>query len=85
MLSVRRERCVSMTRYYRDPVPAPVPFWRKPVSIFGLVLITTFIKSSHVFTMPSIQPPLHLMLADTPFPRGAGVSRVTVGTLSVGI
>jgi hypothetical protein len=45
VLSVRRERCVSMTRYYQDPVPAPVPFWRKPVSIFGLVLITTFIKS----------------------------------------
>jgi hypothetical protein len=38
-----------------------------------------------VFTIPSSQPHLHLMLADTPFPRGAGVSRVTVGTLSVGI
>ena len=60
-------------------------FWPKPLSIFGLFLLTTFIKSSHVFTIPSIQPPLHLMLADTPFPRGAGVSRVTVGTLFVGI
>ena len=29
-------------------------FWLKPLSIFGLVLITTFIESSHVFTIPSI-------------------------------
>ncbi len=43
VLSLRRERWVSMTGYYRDPVPAPVPFWLKPVSILGLVLITTFI------------------------------------------
>ena len=74
VLSVRRERCVSMTRYYRDPVPAPVPFWLKPVSILGLVLITTFIESSHLFTIPSIQPLLRLMLADTPSPRGSGAS-----------
>ena len=85
VLSIRRERCVSMTGYYRDPVPAPVPFWLKPDSIFGLVLITTFIESSHVFTIPPIQPPLRLMLADTPFPHGSGASRVTVGTVSEGI
>src|SRR5262244_2158449 len=48
VLSLRRERWMSMTGYYRDPVPAPVPFWPKPGSIFGLLLITTFIKSSHV-------------------------------------
>ena len=84
MLSVRRERWVSMTEYYQDSVPAPVPFWLKPLSIFGLVLITTFIESSHVFTIPSIQPRLRLMLADTPFPRGSGASRVTVGTVSAG-
>jgi hypothetical protein len=69
---------------YRDPVPATVPFWLKPLSIFGLVLITTFIESSPVFTIPSIQPRLRLMLADTPFPRGSGASRVTVGTVSAG-
>ena len=84
MLSLRRERWVSMTGYYRDPVPAPVPFWPKPNSIFGLVLITTFIERSRVFTIPSIQPHLRLMLADTPFPRGSGASRVTVGTVSAG-
>jgi hypothetical protein len=38
-----------------------------------------------VFTIPSIQPPLRLMLAETPFPHGSGASRVTVGTLSEGI
>ena len=74
VLSVRRECLMSMTGYYQDPVPTPVPFWLKPGSIFGLVLITTFIKSSHVFTIPSIQPHLRLMLADTPSPRGSGAS-----------
>jgi hypothetical protein len=84
VLSVRRERGLSMPEYYQDSVPAPVPFWRKPVSIFGLLLITTFIESSHLFTIPSIQPRLRLMLADTPFPHGSGASRVTVGTVSEG-
>ena len=84
MLSLRRERWVSMTGYYRDPVPAPVPFWLKPLSILGLVLITTFSESSRVFTIPSIQPLLRLMLADTPSPHGSGASRVTVGTVSEG-
>jgi hypothetical protein len=84
VLSLRRERCVSMIGYYRDPVPAPVPFWLKPVSILGLVLITTFIESSRLFTIPSIQPLLRLMLAETPSPHGSGASRVTVGTVSAG-
>ena len=66
------------------PVPTTVPFWLKPLSIFGLLFFTTFIESSHVFTIPSIRPHLRLMLADTPFPHGAGVSRVTVGTVSEG-
>jgi len=60
-------------------------FWLKPVSIFGLSCITTFTKSSRMFTIPSIQPRLRLMLADTPSPRGSGASRMTVGTVSVGI
>jgi hypothetical protein len=59
--------------------------WLKPLSTFGLSCITTFTKSSHLFTIPSIQPHLRLMLADTPSPRGSGASRVTVGTVSVGI
>ena len=84
VLSLRRERWVSMTGYDRDPVPAPVPFWLKPISIFGLFLFTTFIESSHVFTIPSIQPHLRLMLAETPSPHGSGASRVTVGTVSAG-
>jgi hypothetical protein len=59
--------------------------WPKPLSIFGLLEVTTFIKSSHVFTIPPIPPHLRLMLADTPFSHGSGASRVTVGTLSEGI
>ena len=65
-------------------MPATVPFWPKPLSIFGLPEVTTFIKSSQVFTIPSIQPHLCLRLADTPFPHGSGASRVTVGTVSEG-
>jgi hypothetical protein len=84
VLSLRRERWGSMTGSYRDPGPAPVPCWRKPLSILGLWLITTFSERAHVCTIPSIQPRLRLMLADTPFPRGAGASRVTVGTVSAG-
>jgi hypothetical protein len=84
VLSLRRERWVSMTGYDRDPVPAPVPLWLKPVSILGLVLITTFIERSRVFTIPSIQSRLRLRLAETPFPRGSGASRVTVGTVFAG-
>jgi hypothetical protein len=74
---------MSVTEYYQDSVPAPVPFWLKPGSIFGLVLITTFIESAHVFTIPCIQPRLRLMLAETPFPH-SGASQETVGTVSEG-
>jgi len=61
-----------------------VPFWPKPLSIFGLPEVTTFSKSSHVFTIPPIPPHLRLMLADTPSPHGSDASRVTVGTMSAG-
>ena len=73
-----------MTGERQNPVPATVPFWLKPVSIFGLPVVTTFIESSRVFTVPSIQPRLRLMLADTPFPHGSGASQETVGTVSEG-
>ena len=57
-----------------------------PILVPRSVLLTvTAQKSSHVFTIPPIQPPLRLMLADTPSPHGSGASRVTVGTLSEGI
>jgi hypothetical protein len=32
-------------------------FWLKPVSIFGLLRMTAFIKGSHAFTIPSILAP----------------------------
>ena len=48
------------------------------------MLVITAQESSPVVTLPSIQPRLRLMLADTPSPRGSGASRVTVGTVSAG-
>ena len=74
-----------MTGKRTIPIPCYGALWLKPLSIFGLLEVTTFIKSSRVFTVPSIQPHLRLMLAETPFPRGSGASRVTVGTVSEGI
>ena len=50
----------------------------------SLVLITTFSERSHLFTIPSIQPRLRLMLAETPSPHGSGASQETVGTVSEG-
>ena len=49
-----------------------------------LLLITTCIERLHMFTIPSIQPRLRLMRAETPFPHGAGASQETVGTVSEG-
>lgn len=37
-----------MTGESGTPVPLTVPFWRKPVSIFGLVRITTFTERDAV-------------------------------------
>ncbi len=37
----------------RTPYPTHVPFWLKPVSIFGLLVLTTFINSSRMLTIPS--------------------------------
>ena len=71
-------------RIFSRPCTRYSAFWLKPLSILGLLLITTFIESSRVFTIPSIQPLLRLMLADTPFPRGSGASRKTVGTVFEG-
>lgn len=39
-----------------EPTPCSrhVPFWGKPVSVFGLLAMTTFIESSHALAIPSI-------------------------------
>jgi hypothetical protein len=43
-----------------------------------------FSESSHVLAIPSPLAPLPVMLGDTRWPRGRGVSHVAVGTLSEG-
>ena len=57
-------------------------FWLKPISIFGLFVVTAFIKGSHMLAISSTLAPLRLMLADTPSPPGLGASLSAVGTLS---
>lgn len=61
-----------------------VPFWPKPVSIFGLLYVTAFSKRSPGLTVPSTLVPVRLMLADPLVPRGPNVSRMTAGPLSAG-
>jgi len=36
-----------------DPRSYPRAFWLKPASIFGLLVLTTFINSSYRLTLPS--------------------------------
>ena len=59
--------------------------WLKLVSFFSLVLMTTFIESLHMLTIPSTLAPLCLKLADTHSPHGFYASLATVGTLSGGL
>lgn len=74
---------LSMSEKWREPLSrATFPFWARPFSIFGLFRVTTFIKSSHVFTIPSTLAPHRLMLADTLFPHGSSAARMGMGTLS---
>lgn len=82
--SVRRERWVSMPGEPADPGPATVPWWPKPVSLFGLFLMTAFLQRPPVCTRPSIPPALRRMPAETPPPHGCGAGRVPVGALSGG-
>jgi hypothetical protein len=64
--------------------PCYDPFWVKPVSIFGLLLLTAFIESSHMFTLPSPLAPSRLMLAGPSLPCGSGGTLSGVATLSEG-
>ena len=48
---------LPMTRNGRILVPATVPFWLKPSSIFGLFALTMFIERSPGFAIPSILAP----------------------------
>jgi len=64
-----------MTRKTKVLVPATLPFWLKPFSIFGLLSVTMFIEHSHVFTIPLILAPNSvLMLTETSWPHGFDAS-----------
>ena len=56
-------------------------FWFKPVSTFGLFVVTTFIGSLHMLAIPSNpSTPTTLMLVVIMFPRGSMIlyRRVTL-------
>jgi hypothetical protein len=38
----------------------PPAFWLKPISVFGLLVLTTFINGSRAFSVPSTLVPLHV-------------------------
>jgi len=52
------------------PTPAALPFWPRSDSLFDRLLLTTFIRSSHLLAMPSTLAPCRLRLAATLAPRG---------------
>ena len=69
-----------------DPRAGPHTFWSKPISIFGLFNVTTFISGSHELTMPSNPgAPTALMLAVAASPRGLAAALSGEGSLSQGL
>jgi hypothetical protein len=70
---------VSVCSHFKGEASNRSPYWLKPVSIFGLFLITVFIGSSHMLTIPLSLAPFRVMLADTPCPRGFGLPLSRMG------
>lgn len=67
------------------PVPAAVPCWLKPISIFGLFYVTVFNERSHVLTIPlTLAPSPSLMLTESNWPHGRATILASAGTLLVG-
>jgi hypothetical protein len=46
----------STMPHVRDGIPPSDAFWPKPVNLFGLFAVTTFIADLHVFTIPTTSP-----------------------------
>ena len=64
----------------RTSQPYPSPFWSRPVSIFGLSSLTTFINSSHVLRIPLFLAPNRLDAARVEF-----TSRLTLQAKDQGL
>lgn len=75
---------VARDRECWNPCTHSIAFWLKPDSIFGLPNMTTFIKRSHMLTIPSILAPIPLMLGEPTVPHGFIGSLLTSGTLFAG-
>ena len=48
---------IAHGKVLQRPYTHHIAFWLKPISIFGLFLLTTFIESSHLLTMRSTLAP----------------------------
>ena len=56
-----------------DELSNHLPFWLKPISIFGLSSLTEFINSSPELALPFSLAPFRMMLADLLLPHGFGL------------
>ena len=50
--------CFAHDRVVGRPCTHHIAFWRKPISIFGLFTMTTFIEHSHTLTIPFNPSPI---------------------------
>ena len=64
---------IDYMKRLRNTPTIPLAFWPKPVSIFGLSKITTFINSSHMLRIPSFLAPIRVDA-----PRVEVLSRVSL-------
>jgi hypothetical protein len=64
---------IDYMKRLRNTPTIPLAFWPKPVSIFGLSKITTFINSSHMLRIPSFLAPIRVDA-----PRVEALSRVSL-------
>ena len=69
---------VPVVRFYNG-LSNHLPFWLKPISMFGLFILTGFIHSSRLLALPSSLAPFRIMLADSLYPHGLSLPLSRMG------